>query len=226
VPCRLYPLEWLRAQGVQWLAQLDHDVLGGLRPEATRLGEALTAGRRRGHPPGPGGVPCAGLDAGRADHPRPAPRPARIGRAGLRSRSCRVLARPSPGATVPTSSPRARARLRHRDDPAHASCPISVGMVNGVVVVLRGGQQARHPWLRGALWYPPDPAGVQLRHPVCCFLCLLRCRQCVLASVNSPDARQSANRRAAVGATVATGGANALASSCFSPRTAVGGAAR
>ena len=36
-------VEWLRAQGVQWLAQLDHDVLGGLRPEATRLGEALTA---------------------------------------------------------------------------------------------------------------------------------------------------------------------------------------
>ena len=26
-----------------WLAQVDHDVLGGLRPEATRLGEALTA---------------------------------------------------------------------------------------------------------------------------------------------------------------------------------------
>jgi hypothetical protein len=36
-------IEWLRAQGVGWLAQLDHDVLGGLRPEATRLGEALTA---------------------------------------------------------------------------------------------------------------------------------------------------------------------------------------
>ena len=36
-------VEWLRAQGVQWLAQLDHDVLGGLRPEASRLGEALTA---------------------------------------------------------------------------------------------------------------------------------------------------------------------------------------
>ena len=36
-------VEWLRAQGVQWLALVDRDVLGGLRPEATRLGEALTA---------------------------------------------------------------------------------------------------------------------------------------------------------------------------------------
>jgi hypothetical protein len=36
-------VEWLRAQGVEWLALVDRDVLGGLRPEATRLGEALTA---------------------------------------------------------------------------------------------------------------------------------------------------------------------------------------
>jgi hypothetical protein len=36
-------VEWLRRQGVQWLALVDRDVLGGLRPEATPLGEALTA---------------------------------------------------------------------------------------------------------------------------------------------------------------------------------------
>jgi len=36
-------VEWLRAQAVDWLALVDRDVLGGLRPEATRLGEALTA---------------------------------------------------------------------------------------------------------------------------------------------------------------------------------------
>jgi hypothetical protein len=36
-------LEWLRRQGVEWLALLDRDALGGLRPEATRLAEALTA---------------------------------------------------------------------------------------------------------------------------------------------------------------------------------------
>jgi hypothetical protein len=36
-------VEWLRAQGVEWLTLVDRDVLGGLRPEATRLGEALTA---------------------------------------------------------------------------------------------------------------------------------------------------------------------------------------
>ena len=71
-------IEWLRAQGVGWLAQVDRDVLGGLRPEATRLGEALTALaaaavtlRARVAPR------RAGVDADRADHPRPAPaRPA------------------------------------------------------------------------------------------------------------------------------------------------------
>ena len=104
-------VEWLRAQGVGWLARVDRDVLGGLRPEATRLGEALTALaaaavtlRARVAPR----VPA--VDADRADHPRPAPRPARPGRAGLRSRSCRVLARPQPGATVTTPNPPARAR--------------------------------------------------------------------------------------------------------------------
>jgi hypothetical protein len=36
-------VEWLHAQAVGWLARVDRDVLGGLRPEATRLAEALTA---------------------------------------------------------------------------------------------------------------------------------------------------------------------------------------
>jgi hypothetical protein len=36
-------VEWLREQGVGWLALVDRDALGGLRPEATRLSEALTA---------------------------------------------------------------------------------------------------------------------------------------------------------------------------------------
>jgi hypothetical protein len=31
-------VEWLRTQGVQWPAQLDRDVLGGLRPEAAGSG--------------------------------------------------------------------------------------------------------------------------------------------------------------------------------------------
>jgi hypothetical protein len=34
---------WLRAQAVAWLARVDRDVLGGLAPQPTRLGEALTA---------------------------------------------------------------------------------------------------------------------------------------------------------------------------------------
>ena len=36
-------VEWLCAKGVGWLARVDRDALGGLHPEATRLGEALTA---------------------------------------------------------------------------------------------------------------------------------------------------------------------------------------
>jgi hypothetical protein len=34
---------WLRAQAVAWLARVDRDVLGGLAPQPTHLGEALTA---------------------------------------------------------------------------------------------------------------------------------------------------------------------------------------
>jgi hypothetical protein len=36
-------LEWLCAQAVSWLARVDRDVLAGLGPQPTRLGEALTA---------------------------------------------------------------------------------------------------------------------------------------------------------------------------------------
>ncbi len=35
--------EWLRGQAVAWLARVDRDVLAGLTPQPTRLGEALTA---------------------------------------------------------------------------------------------------------------------------------------------------------------------------------------
>ena len=104
-------VEWLRTQAVGWLARVDRDVLGGLRPEATRLGEALTALTAAAVTlRAPGRAPRAGVDADRADYPRPAPRQARPGRAGLRSGSCRVLARPQPGATATTPTPPARAR--------------------------------------------------------------------------------------------------------------------
>jgi len=36
-------VEWLRAQAVGCIARVDRDVLAGLAPEPTRLGEALTA---------------------------------------------------------------------------------------------------------------------------------------------------------------------------------------
>ena len=36
-------IEWLRAQGVEWIALVDRQVLATLGPEPTRLGEALTA---------------------------------------------------------------------------------------------------------------------------------------------------------------------------------------
>lgn len=36
-------VEWLRAQALSWLAQLDRDVIADLEPQATRLGEALSA---------------------------------------------------------------------------------------------------------------------------------------------------------------------------------------
>jgi Domain of unknown function (DUF6431) len=43
-------IAWLRAQAVDWLAQVDRDVLGGLRPEATRLAAHANAMDER-HPP-------------------------------------------------------------------------------------------------------------------------------------------------------------------------------
>ncbi|MGH3751453.1 MAG: DUF6431 domain-containing protein [Pseudonocardiaceae bacterium] len=36
-------IEWLRAQAVEWIARVDREVMAALTPEATRLGEALTA---------------------------------------------------------------------------------------------------------------------------------------------------------------------------------------
>jgi hypothetical protein len=36
-------VQWLRAQALAWLARVDRDVLAGLTPQTTRLGEALTA---------------------------------------------------------------------------------------------------------------------------------------------------------------------------------------
>ena len=36
-------VEWLRTQGVVWLARVDLDVINNLAPQPTRLGEALTA---------------------------------------------------------------------------------------------------------------------------------------------------------------------------------------
>ena len=36
-------VEWLRTQGVAWLARVDLDVINTLAPQATRLGDALTA---------------------------------------------------------------------------------------------------------------------------------------------------------------------------------------
>lgn len=36
-------VEWLRVQGIEWVARVDRDVVGALAPETTRLGEALTA---------------------------------------------------------------------------------------------------------------------------------------------------------------------------------------
>jgi hypothetical protein len=36
-------VEWLRTQGMVWLARVDLDVINTLAPQATRLGDALTA---------------------------------------------------------------------------------------------------------------------------------------------------------------------------------------
>jgi hypothetical protein len=36
-------VEWLRTQGMVWFARVDLDVINTLAPQATRLGDALTA---------------------------------------------------------------------------------------------------------------------------------------------------------------------------------------
>lgn len=38
-----YHVDWLREQGIRWIARLDREVLATLATESTRLGEALTA---------------------------------------------------------------------------------------------------------------------------------------------------------------------------------------
>ena len=79
-------VEWLRAQAMVWLARVDRDVLGGLRPQPTRLGEALTALAAAALTLRARVVPhVPAVDADRADHPRPARRAAGAGPAGLRS---------------------------------------------------------------------------------------------------------------------------------------------
>ena len=44
-PRRVDPghVEWLRTQGMVWLARVDLDVINTLAPQATRLGDALNA---------------------------------------------------------------------------------------------------------------------------------------------------------------------------------------
>ena len=101
-------VEWLRTQGVVWLARVGLDVINNLAPQATRLGEALTAlAAATVTPPGPGRPARPTVDADRADHPRPGPRATGASPAGLRFRSRRVLARPQPDATVTTANRRA-----------------------------------------------------------------------------------------------------------------------
>ena len=98
-------VEWLRTQGMVWLARVDLDVINTLAPQATRLGDALTALAAAALTLRARVVPhVATVDADRPDHPRPARRATGAGPAGLRFRSRRVLARPQPGATVTTAN--------------------------------------------------------------------------------------------------------------------------
>jgi hypothetical protein len=77
-------VQWLRAQALAWLARVDRDVLAGLTPQTTRLGEALTALaiaaltlRAPGRPTRPT------MDPDRPVHPRPPRHPAGTDPAGL-----------------------------------------------------------------------------------------------------------------------------------------------
>ena len=104
-------VEWLRTQGMVWLARVDLDVINTLAPHATRLGDALTALAAAAltlRAPGRSARPA--VDAGRSDHPRPARRATGAGPAGLRFRSCLVLARPQPDATMTTANRHVRDR--------------------------------------------------------------------------------------------------------------------
>jgi hypothetical protein len=142
-------VQWLRAQAVAWLARVDRDVLAGLTPQPTRLGEALTAlaaaaltlrARIAPH------IPPWTL-IGQITHGRSSPGHHRPGRTEIP---------PPPG-------PRTSATRRHRDDtepvgnppgratetttppPRRRNRPVwafSVVMANGaLVVIFIGGQQ-------------------------------------------------------------------------------------
>ncbi len=100
-------VEWLRTQGMVWLARVDLDVINTLAPQATRLGDALTTLAAAALTPPRQGRPARlTVDADRPDHPRPARRATGVGPAGLRFRSCLVLARPHLDATGTTSNRR------------------------------------------------------------------------------------------------------------------------
>ena len=95
-------VEWLRTQGMVWLARVDLDVINTLAPQATRLGDALTA------------LAAAALTL-RAGSSRTSHRgrwSARSPVAGSSGHRCR------PGrAEIPLPpGPRAPATRRHRDD--------------------------------------------------------------------------------------------------------------
>jgi hypothetical protein len=99
-------VEWLRTQGVVWLARVDLNVINNLVPQATRLGDALAAAaltlRARVVPH----VPPWTLIG--PDHLWPARRATGAGPAGLRSHSCQVLALPQPDAAPTTANRRTR----------------------------------------------------------------------------------------------------------------------
>jgi hypothetical protein len=88
-------VEWLRIQGMVRLARVDLDVNNTLAPQATRLGDALTALAAAALTPAGPGLPARlTVDANRPDHLWPARRVSGASPAGLRFPLCRVLTRP------------------------------------------------------------------------------------------------------------------------------------
>ena len=95
-------VEWLRTQGVVWLARVDLDVINTLVPQATRLGDALTA------------LAAAALTLRARVVPqfRRGRWSGRSPTAGSLGRRCR----PGPAEIPLLPGPRAPANRRHRDD--------------------------------------------------------------------------------------------------------------